>query len=129
VHWPRRWKAQAGSTTPWSRGSRRKAKLREASLLAELLARRAGISGDTAWGYLIGGQEQGLALLGRMARLGRPAAARLIAEFGALSGASIEDENASFDRIDNSEIDAAMSWWRLPAGFRAARTALGVGRG
>ena len=101
----------------------------EASLLAELLARRAGISGDTAWGYLIGGQEQGLALLGRMAGLGRPAAARLIAEFGALSGASIEDEIASFDRIGEGEVAAVMAWWRLPAGFRAARTALGVGRG
>jgi len=101
----------------------------EASLLATLLARRAGISADTAWGYLVGGQEDGLALLGRMAGLSRPTAARLIAEFGALSGASVEDEIGRFDGLGDKEVSAARDWWRLPAHYRAARTALGHGRG
>src|SRR3954451_3000046 len=101
----------------------------EASLLAGLLARRASISVDTAWGYLIGGQEDGLALLGRMAGLSRPTAARLIAEFGALSGASVEDEIGRFDSLGESDVASARNWWRLPAEFRAARALLGFGRG
>ena len=101
----------------------------EASLLAGLLARRASISVDTAWGYLIGGQEDGLALLGRMAGLSRPTAARLIAEFATLSGASVEDEIGCFDSLNEGEVAVARDWWRMPAEYRAARTALGLGRG
>ena len=101
----------------------------EASLLAGLLARRASISVDTAWGYLIGGQDDGLALLGRMADLARPTAARLIAEFAGLSGASVEDEIGRFDSLGESEVTDAGDWWRLPAEYRTARTALGTGRG
>ena len=96
----------------------------EASLLAGLLAGRAAISIDTAWGYLIGGQEDGLALLARMAGLARPTAARLIAELGALTGVSVEEEIARFDGIDEGHVKAALDWWRLPPDFRDARTAL-----
>jgi hypothetical protein len=101
----------------------------EASLLATLLGRRAGISSDTGWGYLIGGQSDGLALLGRMAGLGRPTAARLIAEFGALSGASVEDEIARFDSLDDDEVTAALDWWRLPPEFRSSSAAIGAQHG
>ncbi len=101
----------------------------EASLLAMLLARRAAISFDTGWGYLIGGQAEGLALLGRMAGLGRPTAARLIAEFGVLSGASVEEEIARFDSFDDDEVKAALDWWRLPPEFRVASAALGARHG
>ena len=101
----------------------------EASLLAGLLAGRAGISIDTAWGYLIGGQEDGLALLARMAGLGRPTAARLIAEFGALASVSIEVEIARFDSIADHDVQSALDWWRLPPDFRAARNALKVAHG
>lgn len=101
----------------------------EASLLAGLLARRASISIDTAWGYLIGGQDDGLALLGRMAGLSRPTAARLIAEFANLSGASVEDEIGRFDSLTETEVAAARNWWRQPAEYRAARSALGFARG
>lgn len=101
----------------------------ESSLLAGLLAGRAGISIDTAWGYLIGGQEDGLALLARMAGLRRPTAARLVAEFGALAGVSIEDEIARFDSIADHDVQSALDWWRLPPDFRAARTALKAAHG
>lgn len=101
----------------------------EASLLATFLARRAAISSDTGWGYLIGGQSDGLALLGRMAGLGRPTAARLIAEFGALSGASVEDEIARFDSFGEDEVKAALDWWRLPPEFRSSSAALGAQHG
>ena len=101
----------------------------EAGLLAGLLARRAAISTETAWGYLIGGQDEGLALLARMAGLARPAAARLIAEFGSLSGASVEEEIAWFDDFGEDEVKVALGWWRLQPDFRAAAAALGVNRG
>ena len=62
--------------------------------------------------------------LARMAGLRRPTAARLIAEFGALAGVSIEDEIARFESIADHEVRSALDWWRLPPDFRAARTAL-----
>jgi hypothetical protein len=101
----------------------------EASLLAALLARRAEISFETAWGYLVSGQDHGLALLGRMTGLSRPTAARLIAEFGALAGASVEEEIAGFDSFGDDEVKAALDWWRLPPDFRAASAALGQAHG
>mgnify|MGYP000312407144 CR=1 FL=1 len=101
----------------------------EASLLASLLARRAGITEETAWGYLVGGQDGGLALLARMAGLARPTAARLMAEYAALSGASVEEEIAGFDQLPAAAVEAALEWWRLPAEFRSASTALGLARG
>ena len=97
----------------------------EVSLLAGLLARCAAISPDTAWGYLVGGQEGGLALLGRMAGLGRPAAARIIAEYATLSGASVEEEIGRFDSLNGNEVQAALDWWRLPPDFRSACSSLG----
>jgi hypothetical protein len=101
----------------------------EAVLLAALLARRAGISAETGWGYLVGGQDGGLALLARMAGLARPSAARLIAEFAALSGASVEEEAARFDEMGDDDVAAALDWWRLPPEFRDALSALGDARG
>lgn len=97
----------------------------EVSLLAGLLAGRAAISPATSWGYLIGGQEGGLALLGRMAGLDRPTAARLVAEYGSLSGASVEEEIGRFDSLTDDEVRAALAWWRLPPDFRAAVSAVG----
>ena len=101
----------------------------EASLLAGLLARRAAILVETAWGYLVGGQEGGLALLARMAALSRPTAARLFAEFGALSGASVEEEIGRFDSLTLAEVDSAHRWWQLPPAFRWASDAMGLPHG
>jgi len=101
----------------------------EANLLANLLASRAAVLPDTAWGYLVGGQDGGLALLARMAALSRPTAARLFAEFGALSGASVEEEIGKFDSRGVDEVSAAHQWWQLPAPFRWASDALGQSNG
>ena len=97
----------------------------EASLLAALLARRAGISPDTSWGYLVGGEHGGLALLGRMASLTRPTAARLIAEYASLSGASVEEEIGQFDCLSDKIVTESLGWWSLPAGIRSAAVAIG----
>lgn len=96
----------------------------EVSLIAGLLARRAAISVDTSWGYLVGGQDGGLGLLGRLAGLGRPTAARLIAEYASLSGASVEEEIGRFDSLADSDVEDALGWWRLPAVFRMASVTL-----
>ena len=64
-----------------------------------------------------------------MAGLSRPAAARLIAEFGSLSGASVEEEITRFDSFADAEVNAALDWWRLQPDFRAAGAALGANRG
>jgi hypothetical protein len=101
----------------------------EAALLSALLARRAGISMETAWGYLVGGQDGGLALLARMAGLGRTAGARLIAEFGTLSGASVEAEIGRFDSLGDSDVQSALDWWRLPPVYRDACQALAAVNG
>lgn len=101
----------------------------EASLLAGLLARRAGISVETAWGHLVSGQDGALALLARMAGVARPTAARLIAEFGALAAVSVEEEIGRFDSLDKAELESALDWWRLPPEYRSASTALEESRG
>ena len=102
----------------------------EAALAAHLIARRAGISPQAAWDHLLDAGEGGLALLARMAGLGRRAAARLIADFGSTIGtASVEDEMVRFDTLDDEEVVAALAHWRLPRDFRIARSMLGHASG
>lgn len=102
----------------------------EAPLVAQLVARRAGISPQAAWDHLLDAGEGGLALLARMANLQRPTAARLIADFGSAVGtASVEDEMARFDELGEEEVAAALAHWRLPRDFRIGRTMLGYANG
>lgn len=102
----------------------------EAPLVAQLISRRSGISPQAAWDHLLDAGEGGLALLARMAKLGRPAAARLIADFGSTIGtASVEEEMARFDMLGEEEVAAALAHWRLPRDFRIARTLLGHANG
>ena len=102
----------------------------EAALVAHLIARRAHIGAQAAWDHLLDAGEGGLALLARMAGLGRRAAARLIADFGSTIGtASVEDEMARFDTLGEDEVESSLSHWRLPREFRIARTMLGHANG
>lgn len=102
----------------------------EAPLVAHLISRRAAISPQAAWDHLLDAGEGGLALLARMAGLGRRAAARLIADFGSTIGtASVEDEMARFDGLGEDEVAVALAHWRLPRDFRIARTLLGYAHG
>ena len=102
----------------------------EAALAAHLIARRAGVTPQAAWDHLLDAGDGGLALLARMAGLGRQSAARLIADFGTMIGtASIEDEMARFDTLAEEDVAAALAHWRLPRPFRIARTILGNGNG
>lgn len=102
----------------------------EAALAAHLISRHAGVTPQAAWDHLLDAGDGGLALLARMAGLSRQSAARLIADFGAMIGtASIEDEMARFDTLDEQEVAAALAHWRLPRPFRIAHTMLGNGNG
>ena len=102
----------------------------EAALAAHIIARRAGVTPQAAWDHLLDAGDGGLALLARMAGLGRQSAARLIADFGGMIGtASIEDEMARFDTLGEAEVAAALAHWRLPRPFRIARTLVGNGNG
>lgn len=95
----------------------------EAALVAHIIAHRAAVTPQAAWDHLLDAGDGGLALLARMAGLGRHSAARLIADFGSMAGtASIEDEMARFDALDAAEVAAALSHLRLPRPFRIART-------
>ena len=102
----------------------------EAALVAHLVARRAGIGPYAAWDHLLDAGDGGLALLARMAGLGRRCAARLIADFGSTIGtASVEDEMVRYDTLGDDEVATALAHWRLPRDFRIARTMLGYASG
>lgn len=102
----------------------------EAALLSMILAGRAAIDPALAWDYLVSAGSGRLALLARMAGLGRQTAARLLAELGAhIGAAAIEDEIARFDEFSDEAVKAAVTLSRLPAAFRQARYALGPAHG
>ena len=101
----------------------------EIALVATLTARRAGISQRAVWDHLVNRGEGGLALVARMAGLGRRSAARLIADFGSTGNWSIEEEIARYDALGFDEVAAALRHWQLPADYRAAVEALGNRRG
>ena len=98
----------------------------EVALVAQIIARRAGINQPAVWDHLVNAGEGGLALVARMAGFGRRAAARLIADLGSTSGAgSVEDEIARYDALGTAEVSAALMHWQLPSDYRAARNAIG----
>ena len=98
----------------------------EVALVAQIIARRAGINQPAVWDHLVNAGEGGLALVARMAGFGRRAAARLIADLGSASGAgSVEDEIARYDALGADEVAAALTYWQLPSDYRAARNAIG----
>jgi hypothetical protein len=102
----------------------------EVAIAAQLIGRKAGIGPQAAWDHLVNAGEGGLALLARMAGLGRKVAARLIADLGATVGAtSIEEEIARFDTLSDGEVAAQRAHWELPREYRNARIALGAPRG
>jgi hypothetical protein len=93
----------------------------DAALLASLCAVRADIAPETAWLLLVNDGARDAMLLARLAGLGRPAAAAMVA---ALAEPLLWGEPGSaigwFDRPDAADIDAARRWWRLPLAYRDA---------
>lgn len=102
----------------------------EVGFLAEVLARRAGISGMVALDELLAGEADPLMALLRLAGFSRDLSAGLLASVGDLLG--IDDPGAAigvFDRMSADDIRASASWLAAPADYRAALEALGSRNG
>jgi hypothetical protein len=98
----------------------------EVALVAQLIARRAGINQPAVWDHLVNAGEGGLALVARMAGFGRSTAARLIADLGSTTGTwSVEEEIGRFDALGAAEVAAALKHWQLPRDYRAALNVIG----
>ena len=100
----------------------------EASLLAEILARRAGIAFGDSWAHLSGGSRN-IALLLRMAELGRPLASEIIARLADIAGSDPESEISTFDSLEQDDVEQARAWLRLDPGYRSSIDALAAGHG
>jgi hypothetical protein len=100
----------------------------EAALLAEILARRAGVSFDDAWDHLCGAPGD-LALLLRMSELGRPLAGEIIARLAHIAGSDPETEIAAFDSVAPDHVEQARAWLRLDPGYRWSIDALAADHG
>ena len=102
----------------------------EIALVAEAMARRAGVLGSDSMDLLVGGDSRGLMLLLRMAAVSRELAARLLAGPGDLLGVTDPGREISrFDTLSQEEVDAAREWLRLAVTYRSALAALGQGHG
>lgn len=102
----------------------------EVAFVAEVLARRAGITGDSAIDELLSGEPIHVMALLRMAGMSRAVSAGLLAGIGDLLG--IADAGAAisaFDDMTDSEAQAARSWLLTAPGYRVALDHLGQGRG
>ncbi|HYX47917.1 MAG TPA: DUF2336 domain-containing protein [Sphingomicrobium sp.] len=98
----------------------------EVGFLAQVFARRAGISGTVAMDELLSGEPERLMALLRLANFSRELGAGLLASLGDLLG--IDDPGAAigiFDRMSAEEISAAASWLSAPTSYRLALEALG----
>ena len=91
----------------------------DAALLAALCAVRAAIAPDTGWMLLVNDGARDAMLLARLAGLGRPAAAAMVAALAEpLSWGEPAQAIACFDQPTEADIDAARRWWRLPPAYR-----------
>lgn len=97
----------------------------EVSLLAEALARLAGIPGESGWEMLVDPQDGRLALLLRMAEQPRTLAAGLLARLADPLGiADPVRELDWFDRISDDERSQVRARLRLPPAYQRAVAAL-----
>lgn len=99
----------------------------EVGFIAQVLARRAGISGDTAMDELLSGDTQRVIALFRMASLSRELSAGLLAGVGDLLGISDPGEAIGvFDGMTDEQADSARIWLRASPAYRASLGALGT---
>jgi hypothetical protein len=102
----------------------------EVAFVAEVLARRAGISTDSAIDELLSAEAEHVMALLRMAGTSRALAAGLLAGIGDLLG--IADAGAAiglFDRMTGDQAQAARSWLLTASAYRVALERLGQNRG
>jgi hypothetical protein len=98
----------------------------EAGLMAEALARMAGISGDVGWCLAVQPGGCGLPLLLRLANQPRTLAAAVFVDLGEALGISDPAEAIDrFDAVSDTVAEAERRRLRLPDAYRAALAALG----
>jgi hypothetical protein len=100
----------------------------DAALLAEALARRAGIGFDSAWQHFTGGGGR-LALLLRMSGLSRELAGEIVAGAAEIVASDAETEIRAFDELSDEDVERSRRWLRLDPAYRAAIGAMGQGNG
>ena len=102
----------------------------DAALLAASCAVRARIAPETAWMLLVNDGAHDAMLLARLAGLGRPAAAAMVAALAEpLLWGEPGEAIARFDSPAASDIDAARRWWSLSPAYRDGLTQTGGGNG
>jgi hypothetical protein len=102
----------------------------EVAFVAEVLARHAGIDTESAIGELLSAEAAHLMAVLRVAGMSRTLSAGLLAGIGDLLG--VADAGAAialFDRLSDTEVQAARSWLVTAPGYRAALERLGQVRG
>jgi hypothetical protein len=102
----------------------------EVAFVVEVLARRSGLSNNSAMDDLLSGDAMKVMTLLRLTRASRALAAGLLAGIGDLLG--IEDAGAAisvFDDLSDAQIEAARAWLGTTASYRVALERLGQGRG
>jgi hypothetical protein len=102
----------------------------EVGLLAQALARLAGVPADSAWGMLVGGDAGDVALLMRLSGQPRPVAARILAALAIpLGPVDPLTEIERFEELNDQEVATARMRLRHPPAFAAALNAIGRGDG
>lgn len=102
----------------------------EITFVGEFLARRAGISTDSALAELLSGDAGQVMALLRAAGTSREFSAGLLAGIGDLLG--VTDAGAAiriFDTLTDDEVQSARCWLMTSAAYRTALERLGQGRG
>lgn len=102
----------------------------EINFVAEVIARRGGISTESAVVELLSGETGHVMALLRIAGTSRELAAGLLGGIGDLLGvADAGAAIAAFDRITGDDAEAARSWLLTASTYRGALDRLGQGRG
>src|SRR3954452_9186713 len=102
----------------------------EATFLAYVLARRAGIAADAAIEELLSASPHRMMALFRMAGASRTLSAGLLAGVGDLLGVDDPAQAISvFDSMTDAQVSAARTWLATPPTYRAALAVLGEGDG
>lgn len=100
----------------------------EIAFLLEALARRAGISVDSAWDDFTRGAGR-LARFLRLSGISRELAGEIIARVAGLAGSDPETEICAFDGLSDEEVERARDWLRLDPGYRSAIESMATGNG
>lgn len=96
----------------------------ELGILAEALARRAGVGADIAWSQMAGGGRAFVCLL-RMAAVPRALAAEIAAAMGDIADCGPAELIGLFDSLTDEEVERSRERLRLDRHYREAIAALG----